>query len=163
MANDALLTMVPPWMRGIRQRTITGVIPDCGNKEVRDAIGAAAHTSDLALLITIEQGRPFREAESEIQYAAPFINRFVEEARRFGLAGIVSRPNADRRALLAKEPVGVSAAITPWSFLAATMTRKCAPALAAGCTLVFKPSELKPFSALALVRLAERPGFPAKC
>ena len=117
------------------------------------------NASDLAMIMTVEQGKPLKEAEAEIHYAASFIKWFAEEGRRI-TGHIVTAPQADRRILVMKEPVGVSAAITPWNFPAATITRKCAPALVAGCPVVVKPSELTPYSALALASLAERAGFP---
>lgn len=122
-----------------------------------DLILAAA--SDLARIMTAEQGKPLAEAEGEIRYAATFVKWFAEEGRRVG-GYDVPAPTLDRRVMVLKEPVGVCAAITPWNFPAAMITRKCAPALAAGCTVVVKPSELTPFTALALVVLAERAGVP---
>ncbi len=115
--------------------------------------------ADLARIMTLEQGKALVEAAGEIRYAASFIKWFAEEGRRVAGHGVPG-PEADRRILVSKEPVGVSAAITPWNFPAAMITRKCAPALAAGCPVVVKPSELTPFTALALARLAERAGFP---
>jgi len=166
---------------------VIGHIPDCGAEETRAAIVAAQaafgpwrartagersailerwhalvleNAADLARIMTAEQGKPLAEAEGEIRYAATFIKWFAEEGRR--IAGYtVPAPEADRRILVTKEPVGVSAAITPWNFPAAMITRKCAPALAAGCPVVVKPSELTPFTALALAKLAERAGLPA--
>jgi succinate-semialdehyde dehydrogenase/glutarate-semialdehyde dehydrogenase len=117
------------------------------------------NAADLAAIMTAEQGKPLKEAEGEIRYAASFIKWFAEEGRRaYGYT--VPAPTADRRIVVLKEPVGVTAAITPWNFPAAMITRKCAPALAVGCTVVVKPSELTPFSALALARLAEHAGLP---
>jgi acyl-CoA reductase-like NAD-dependent aldehyde dehydrogenase len=116
------------------------------------------HTEDLARLLTIEQG-PLAESRGEITYGAGFVKWFAEEARRV-YGETIPAPTPDRRILVLKEPVGVCAAITPWNFPNAMITRKCAPALAAGCTIVLKPSELTPFSALALAVLAERVGFP---
>ena len=108
----------------------------------------------------MEQGKPLAEARAEIRYGASFVKWFAEEARRIGGSTIPS-PTADRRILVLKEPVGVCAIITPWNFPNAMITRKVAPALAAGCTVVIKPSEFTPFSALALGVLAERAGIPA--
>ena len=119
-----------------------------------------ANLADLGRIMTAEQGKPTAEAEGEIRYAATFVKWFAEEGRRIG-GYDVPAPTADRRILALKEPVGVCAAITPWNFPAAMITRKCAPALAAGCTVVIKPSELTPFTALAMVALAERAGVPA--
>ena len=115
---------------------------------------------DLALMLTLEQGKPLAEARGEIRYGASFVKWFAEEARRIGGSTIPS-PTPDRRILVLKEPVGVCAIITPWNFPNAMITRKVAPALAAGCTVVIKPSEFTPFSALALGVLAERAGIPA--
>lgn len=114
---------------------------------------------DLARIMTLEQGKPLAEARAEILYAASFVRWYGEEARR--LNGHVMRPDENRRVIVLKQPVGVTAAITPWNFPAAMITRKAAPALAAGCSMVVKPSELTPFSALALAVLAERASIPA--
>ncbi len=118
------------------------------------------HVKDLATIMTAEQGKPLAEAEGEIRYAATFVKWFAEEARRVRGHDIPA-PTPDRRILAMKEPIGVCAAITPWNFPAAMITRKCAPAIAAGCTVVVKPSDLTPYSALALVWLAEQAGIPA--
>ena len=115
--------------------------------------------SDLARLLTAEQGKPLAEAEGEITYAAAFIEWFAEEARR-AYGDVIPSHQADRRLLVLKQAVGVVAAVTPWNFPAAMVTRKVAPALAAGCTVVLKPSELTPFTALALARLAAEAGVP---
>ncbi len=163
-----------------------GTIPAMGGTETRTAIAAAeaawpgwralpaprradllfawyeaimAAADDLALIMTLEQGKPLAEAKGEIAYGAGFVRWFSEEARR--ISGYsVPAPTADRRILVLKESVGVSAAITPWNFPNAMITRKAAPALAAGCPIVIKPSELTPHSALALAALAERVGIP---
>ena len=119
-----------------------------------------ANQEDLALLMTLEQGKPLKEARGEIRYAASFVSWFAEEARR-AYGDVIPPHMADKRILALKQPVGVVAAITPWNFPAAMITRKVAPALAVGCTVVIKPSELTPLSALALARLAEDAGFPA--
>jgi succinate-semialdehyde dehydrogenase/glutarate-semialdehyde dehydrogenase len=116
-------------------------------------------TDDLAKILTVEQGKPLAEARGEISYGAGFVKWFAEEAKRV-YGETIPSPTADRRIVVLKEPVGVCAAITPWNFPNAMITRKVAPALAAGCTIVLKPSELTPFSALALAVLAERVGFP---
>lgn len=117
------------------------------------------HQEDLASLMTAEQGKPLAEARAEVAYAAAFLDWFANEARR--VSGDIIAPHAaDRRLLVHKEPVGVVAAITPWNFPLAMITRKAGPALAAGCTMVLKPSELTPLSALALSRLAEDAGLP---
>jgi len=165
---------------------LIGKVPDCGAVDARRAIDAAAaalpawrnlpagersvildrwhelvlmNVSDLARIMTAEQGKPLAEAEGEIRYAATFIKWFSEEGRRVSGHDIPA-PTSDRRILVRKEPVGVCAAITPWNFPAAMITRKVAPALAAGCTMVVKPSELTPFTALALAYLAEQAGLP---
>lgn len=117
------------------------------------------HAEDLALLMTLEQGKPLSESRGEVRYGASFIEWFAEEGRR--VYGDIIPPHAPNlRVLVFKEPVGVVAAITPWNFPNAMITRKVAPALAAGCTVVVKPSEETPLSALALAELAERAGFP---
>ncbi|RXK81963.1 NAD-dependent succinate-semialdehyde dehydrogenase [Filimonas effusa] len=118
-----------------------------------------AHTDDLALLLTSEQGKPLEEAKGEIQYGASFIEWFAEECRRV-YGEIIPAPVADRRFMTLKQPVGVVAAITPWNFPVAMITRKIAPAIAAGCTVVLKPAEDTPLSALALAELAREAGLP---
>lgn len=118
-----------------------------------------ANEDDLALLMTLEQGKPIKEAKGEIRYAASFVSWFAEEARR-AYGDVIPSHMADKRILALKQPVGVVAAITPWNFPAAMITRKIAPALAVGCTVIVKPSEWTPLSALALARLAEDAGFP---
>ncbi|MER6159375.1 NAD-dependent succinate-semialdehyde dehydrogenase [Streptomyces sp. NPDC001868] len=118
------------------------------------------HTEDLARLITLEEGKPLAEARGEMAYAASFIEWFAEEAKRVR-GDIFAAPDPSRRVLVLKEPIGVCAAITPWNFPAAMITRKAAPALAAGCTMVVKPAEQTPLTALALAELAERAGIPA--
>jgi succinate-semialdehyde dehydrogenase/glutarate-semialdehyde dehydrogenase len=165
---------------------VIGSVPDCSAAQTNDAIAAAqaafpawrartAHERaallerwhalvlenlpDLAQIMTAEQGKPLAEAQGEIRYAASFIKWFAEEGRRVG-GRTVASPERDRRIIVLAEPVGVSAAITPWNFPAAMITRKCAPALAAGCPVVIKPSDLTPFTALALADLALRAGLP---
>jgi succinate-semialdehyde dehydrogenase/glutarate-semialdehyde dehydrogenase len=118
------------------------------------------NADDLSLLMTAEQGKPLAEARGEVIYAASFIEWFAEEARRV-YGETIPSPSADRRLLVLKEPVGVCAAITPWNFPLAMITRKAGPALAAGCPMIVKPADLTPFSALALALLAERAGVPA--
>lgn len=164
-----------------------GVVPDCSAAETEVAIAAAdaawpqwreltphdraivlerwhalllENLDDLARILTAEQGKPFAEAQGEIRYAASFIKWFAEEGRRVG-GHNVAAPEVNRRVILLSQPIGVSAAITPWNFPAQTVTRKCAAALAAGCTVVLKPSDLTPFTALALGELALRAGIPA--
>jgi succinate-semialdehyde dehydrogenase / glutarate-semialdehyde dehydrogenase len=163
-----------------------GTVPHMGGAETRRAIDAAnaawpawrkksakeraailrdwytlmlQHADDLARIMTAEQGKPFAEAKGEIQYAASFLEWFGEEAKRIAGETLAS-PWPDRRMLVTREPIGVCAAITPWNFPAAMITRKVGPALAAGCPIVVKPAELTPFSALALAVLAERAGVP---
>ncbi|WP_426339984.1 NADP-dependent succinate-semialdehyde dehydrogenase [Pseudoduganella sp. S-14] len=119
-----------------------------------------ANADDLAALMTAEQGKPLAESKGEIAYAASFIEWFGEEAKRVAGETLAS-PWPDKRVVVTREPIGVSAAITPWNFPAAMITRKAGPALAAGCPMVVKPAELTPFSALALAVLAERAGVPA--
>ena len=119
-----------------------------------------AHQEDLARLMTSEQGKPLAEARGEIAYAASYIEWFAEEARRMD-GEVLPSPWSDKRIVVTREPVGVCAAITPWNFPAAMITRKVAPALAAGCTIVVKPAELTPLSALAMAELALRAGVPA--
>ncbi|MEW5420640.1 NAD-dependent succinate-semialdehyde dehydrogenase [Amorphus sp. 3PC139-8] len=165
---------------------VLGTIPNCKAPETRRAIEAAntawpawrARTAkdrgqiirrlfelmmenqeDLARLMTAEQGKPLSESRGEIVYAASFLEWFAEEAKRV-YGETIPAPLADRRILVIKQPIGVTAAITPWNFPAAMITRKLAPALAAGCPMVIKPSELTPYSALALCVLAERAGVP---
>lgn len=165
---------------------LLGTVPNLGGAETRRAIDAAARAlpawraktaaqraallrtwhdlllanqEDLARLMTAEQGKPLAEARGEITYAASFIEWFAEEGKRV-YGDIIPSPQADKRLLVLKEPIGVCAAITPWNFPSAMITRKAAPALAAGCTVVVKPASATPFSALALAALAERAGFP---
>ena len=165
---------------------VIGTIADCGEADTQAAVDAAkaawpawrARTAgdratilerwhalvmenlpDLARIMTAEQGKPIAESEGEIRYAASFIKWFAEEGRRID-GSIIPAPETNRRILVMKEPVGVSAAITPWNFPAAMITRKCAPALAVGCPVIVKPSELTPYTALALIKLAEQAGFP---
>ncbi|UQY36994.1 NADP-dependent succinate-semialdehyde dehydrogenase [Pseudomonas fulva] len=115
---------------------------------------------DLARLMTIEQGKPLAEAKGEIAYAASFIEWFAEEAKRV-YGDTIPGHQADKRLIVIKQPIGVTAAITPWNFPAAMITRKAGPALAAGCTMVLKPASQTPYSALALAELATRAGIPA--
>ncbi|CAM2195434.1 succinate-semialdehyde dehydrogenase (NADP(+)) GabD [Paraburkholderia kururiensis] len=117
------------------------------------------HADDLALILTTEQGKPLAEAKGEILYAASFIEWFAEEGKRV-YGDTIPTPAGDKRIVVTKEPVGVCAAITPWNFPAAMITRKVGPAMAAGCPIVVKPAEATPLSALALAVLAERAGVP---
>jgi succinate-semialdehyde dehydrogenase/glutarate-semialdehyde dehydrogenase len=117
------------------------------------------HQEDLARIMTAEQGKPLAESRGEIAYAAAFVKWFAEEGKRT-YGDIIPSTQENRRVLVLKEPIGVCAAITPWNFPSAMITRKAAPALAAGCTFVLKPASATPFSALALAKLAERAGVP---
>jgi succinate-semialdehyde dehydrogenase/glutarate-semialdehyde dehydrogenase len=119
-----------------------------------------AHQDDLARLMTLEQGKPLAEARGEIAYAASFIEWFAEEGKRVD-GELLQSPTAGQQLLTLREPIGVCAAITPWNFPAAMITRKAGPALAAGCTMLVKPAESTPFTALALAVLAEEAGIPA--
>lgn len=161
-------------------------VPDMGAAEARRAIEAAAaalpawrartakeraailrkwfelimaHQEDLAVLMTSEQGKPLAEARGEVAYGASFIEWFAEEGKRV-YGDVIPAHGADKRILVLKEPIGVVAAITPWNFPIAMITRKAGPALAAGCTMVIKPAEDTPLCALALAELAERAGLP---
>ncbi|MCL1141961.1 NADP-dependent succinate-semialdehyde dehydrogenase [Shewanella gaetbuli] len=118
------------------------------------------NTDDLAMLMTCEQGKPLAEAKGEVAYAASFIEWFAEEGKRI-YGETIPGHQADKRLTVIKQPVGVTAAITPWNFPAAMITRKAAPALAAGCTMIVKPAPQTPFTALALAELAQRAGIPA--
>jgi succinate-semialdehyde dehydrogenase/glutarate-semialdehyde dehydrogenase len=118
------------------------------------------HRDDLALLLTTEQGKPLAESRLEIEYAASFLEWFGEEAKRV-YGDTIPTYMQDRRVVVTKEPVGVTAGITPWNFPAAMITRKAAPAIAAGCTMVLKPAEQTPLSALAVAKLAAEAGLPA--
>ena len=164
-----------------------GTIPKMGTAETRRAIAAASaalkpwsaktakeravilrrwfdlimqNQQDLATLMTAEQGKPLAESVSEIAYAASFIEWFAEEAKRV-YGDIIPGHQADKRIMVLRQPVGVVAAITPWNFPAAMITRKAGPALAAGCTMILKPATLTPYSALALAELGVRAGLPA--
>jgi len=166
-------------------RTI-GTVPKCGAAETARAIAAAdrawaawrdmlakdrcaivrkwyelmlAHGDDLALILTTEQGKPLAEANAEIAMGAAYVEWFAEEGKRV-YGDVIPTIGNDRRLVVIKQPVGVCAAITPWNFPCSMITRKVAPALAAGCTVVIKPAEATPFSALALAELAHRAGFP---
>ncbi|CAE6793124.1 Glutarate-semialdehyde dehydrogenase [Paraburkholderia aspalathi] len=117
------------------------------------------NTDDLATILTTEQGKPLAEAKGEILYAASFLEWFAEEGKRVN-GDTIPTPANDKRIVVTKEPIGVCAAITPWNFPAAMITRKVGPALAAGCPIIVKPAEATPLSALALAVLAERAGVP---
>ena len=162
-------------------------VANCGTDETRRAIAAAQlaqiqwraqpakergqylrrlyelmmqHQEDLARIMTLEQGKPLAESRGEIAYGANFLEWFAEEAKRV-YGDTIPAPGADRRIVVVKEPVGVVGAITPWNFPNAMLTRKIGPALAAGCTIVCKPANATPLSALAIGELADRAGIPA--
>jgi succinate-semialdehyde dehydrogenase/glutarate-semialdehyde dehydrogenase len=165
---------------------VIGAVPKMGTAETRRAIEAAnralpawrsklakeraailrkwfelmmANQDDLALIMTSEQGKPLTEAKGEVAYAASFIEWFSEEGKRI-YGDVIPQHQGDKRLVVIKQPIGVCGAITPWNFPAAMITRKVAPALAAGCTMVIKPATQTPFSAFALAELAERAGVP---
>lgn len=165
---------------------IIGSVADCGQEETKYAIEKAEeafnkwkktsateranllkkwyqlqmeHAEELGRILTLEQGKPLEEAIGEIKYGASFVEWFAEEARR-NYGDVIPGHHRDKRILVIKQPIGVVAAITPWNFPNAMITRKVAPALAAGCTVVIKPASLTPFSALALAALAEEAGIP---
>ncbi|WP_290702785.1 NAD-dependent succinate-semialdehyde dehydrogenase [Amphritea sp.] len=162
-------------------------VPDLGAEETEAAIAAAevafkswkkktakersvllrkwfelivANKDDLAILMTAEQGKPIAESAGEVLYGASFIEWYAEEGKR-AYGDVIPTHAADKRIIVTKEPIGVTAAITPWNFPNAMITRKCAPALAVGCTMIIKPAEDTPLSALALMELADRAGIPA--
>ena len=161
-------------------------VPDLGAEETQAAIAAAdvafkswkkktakersvllrkwfelivANKDDLAILMTAEQGKPIAESAGEVLYGASFIEWYAEEGKR-AYGDVIPSHAADKRIIVTKEPIGVTAAITPWNFPNAMITRKCAPALAVGCTMIIKPAEDTPLSALALMELADRAGIP---
>ena len=167
-------------------REIIGSVPALGRVETRAAIEAAdaawsgwrarpakeragllrrwfelmmAYRDDLAVLMTSEQGKPLAESRGEIAYAASFVEWFAEEAKRV-YGDVIDHPQRGKRIVVLKQPIGVVASITPWNFPAAMITRKCAPALAAGCPVVIRPASQTPFTALALAELADRAGIP---
>jgi succinate-semialdehyde dehydrogenase/glutarate-semialdehyde dehydrogenase len=169
-ATGALLGVVPRLGAAETQRAIAAAAAAWGAWRARTADDRAAllrrwHAAvlaaaeDLAQLMTAEQGKPLAEARGEVQYAAAYIDWYAEEARRINGQTLAS-PLADRRLLVLREPIGVCAAITPWNFPLAMITRKVAPALAAGNPIIVKPAEATPLSALALAVLAERAGLP---
>lgn len=165
---------------------VIGQVPDMGAAETQRAIDAAnaalpawsklsakarsailrkwfdlilANADDLARLMVLEQGKPFAEAKGEVAYGASFVEWFAEEGKR-AYGDVIPTQSADRRFVVIKQPIGVCAAITPWNFPIAMITRKCAPGLAVGCTFVVKPAEQTPYCALALMALAEQAGMP---
>ncbi len=167
--------------------SILGTAPDCDASDTQNAI-AAAHAAwpawraltakersdilwrwaelirenkeDLAILMTLEQGKPLTESRGEVDYGNAFIEWFAEECRRV-YGDVIPSNKTNQHLVVIKQPVGVVAAIAPWNFPIAMITRKCAPALAAGCPVVIKPAEATPYSALALAVLAEKAGMPA--
>ncbi len=166
---------------------VVGSVPSLGAEDARDAIQASQdaysnwknltakersgylrkwfdlivhHKEDLAFIMTSEQGKPLDEAEGEVLYGASYVEWFAEEAKRV-YGDTIPMAQKGKRIVVLKEPVGVCAAITPWNFPSAMITRKAAPALAAGCTIIVKPAAQTPFSALALAELAHRAGIPA--
>lgn len=166
---------------------LIGLVPRMGAEETQRAIQAASlalpdwkartakersqilrrwyelileHIDDLAAIMTSEQGKPLSEAKMEIRYSANFVEWFAEEAKR-AYGDIIPSVVRDQHLLVIKQPIGVVGAITPWNFPSAMITRKCAPALAVGCTIVLKPSEATPFSAFALAELASKAGIPS--
>ncbi|MBP6117166.1 MAG: NAD-dependent succinate-semialdehyde dehydrogenase [Neisseriaceae bacterium] len=174
-------------VRNPATNALLGTVPNMGGEETHAAIEAAheaflgwkrrsAHdrgailqkwfqlmheyADDLARIMTLEQGKPLAEALGEVKYAASFVSWFAEEGKRL-YGDVIPSPNTAQRLLVVKEPIGVCAAITPWNFPLAMITRKAAPALAAGCTMVLKPANETPYSALAMAKLAQMAGMPA--
>ncbi|WP_368903590.1 NAD-dependent succinate-semialdehyde dehydrogenase [Providencia sp. 2.29] len=168
-------------------QSVLGTVPSLSPEQVNDAIVKAHHAmeawrqftakqratilhrwftlieanmDDLGLLMTLEQGKPLNEAKGEIRYAASFIEWFAEEGKRV-YGETIPQTVASNRLLTIKQPIGVCSAITPWNFPAAMITRKAAPALAAGCSMIIKPASETPFTALALAELAQQAGVPA--
>lgn len=181
-ADGATFPVVDP-----ASATVLGVLPDMGEVETHQAIAAAhaafpdwrartageratllrrwydlllAHQEDLGRILTAEQGKPLPEAIGEIRYGASFVEWFAEEAKRV-YGDTIPGHEGDKRLLVLRQPVGVVGIITPWNFPNAMISRKVAPALAAGCTVVVKPAEATPYSALAMAALAEEAGIPA--
>lgn len=179
--DDAVITVTNP-----SDGSVLGTVPSFGVDETREAISAAKsaqakwqsraakdratilrrwyqlvieHTEDLAAIMTAEQGKPLAESRGEVAYGASFIEWFAEEGKRI-YGDVIPSPWTDRRIVVVKQPVGVVAAITPWNFPIAMITRKVGPALAAGCTCVVKPASATPFSALAIAALAQQAGVP---
>jgi len=182
--NGATLDVTNPATGGL-----LGTVPNMGAKEAEAAVVAAQkafqtwrketaatraaiirrwykrlieNRNDLALIMTLEQGKPLAEARGEVAYSASFLEWFAEEAKR-AYGDVIPARQSDRRIVVIKQPVGVVGAITPWNFPAAMIARKAAPALAAGCTFVSKPASATPFTALAMAELAERAGLPKGC
>lgn len=180
--NQSTFPVINPF-----DNTTLTTVPDCGTEETRSAIQAAhlalkpwqaltakqrsdflwrwaeliaKNKEELATIMTLEQGKPLSESRGEIDYANSFIEWFAEEGRRI-YGDVIASNKPDQRLIVIKQAIGVAAMITPWNFPAAMITRKCAPALAAGCTVVIKPAKETPLTALALVALAEQAGIPA--
>jgi len=180
--NDQMIKVINPY-----DQTVLGAVPNCGAKETKEAVDCAQtalpawratsaheraallskwadlideHTDQLALLMTLENGKPLPQSKGEIKYANSFVRWYSEEAKRVK-GDILTPKQSSTRHLVIQQGIGVVGLITPWNFPAAMITRKCAPALAAGCTSVLKPSELTPFSAFAMMALASEAGFPA--
>lgn len=180
--NQKTITVTNPF-----DNKVLGTVPLCSTTETERAIIAAKNAfpawsmlpakqrttyllrlarliddnlEDLATLMTLEQGKPLQESRGEIRYANSFIEWFAEEGRRV-YGDIIPANQPNQHLLVLKQPIGVCAAITPWNFPAAMITRKCAPALAAGCTVIIKPAEKTPFTALAIAALAEQAGLPS--
>ncbi|MDH2926758.1 NAD-dependent succinate-semialdehyde dehydrogenase [Lonepinella koalarum] len=179
--NGATIAVTNP-----ADQRLLGTIPNMGRNEALEAVKAASkafdrwkkrsakeranllrrwfelimqHQDDLVLLLTLEQGKPLAEAKGEIAYGASYIEWFAEEAKRL-YGDTIPAPSATQRIVVNKQPIGVCAAITPWNFPNAMITRKAAPALAAGCTFIIRPASQTPYSALALAVLAEQAGIP---
>ena len=170
-ANGSVVGAVPVMRAGETRRAIDAAsraMPEWAKRTAKDRATVlrrfaelmVANADDLAVIMTSEQGKPLAEARGEITYAAAFLEWFAEEGKRV-YGEIIPTFRADARLMVLRQPVGVAAAITPWNFPAAMITRKLGPALAAGCTFVCKPAPQTPFSALALAELGTRAGLPA--
>jgi succinate-semialdehyde dehydrogenase/glutarate-semialdehyde dehydrogenase len=170
-ANGSVVGAVPVMRAGETRRAIDAAsraMPEWAKRTAKDRATVlrrfaelmVANADDLAVIMTSEQGKPLAEARGEVTYAASFLEWFAEEGKRV-YGEIIPTFRADARLMVLRQPVGVAAAITPWNFPAAMITRKLGPALAAGCTFVCKPAPQTPFSALALAELGARAGLPA--
>ncbi len=169
-ANGAVLARVPDLLEGETRRAIeaaNAAWPAWAARTAKERAGVLrkwfdlmmANQEDLAVIMTSEQGKPLSESRGEVAYGASFIEWFAEEGKRI-YGDVIPQTQAGRRILVLKQPIGVVAAITPWNFPNAMITRKCGPALAAGCPIIIKPAAETPLSALALAVLAERAGLP---
>ena len=169
-ADGSIVGTVPVMRGGETRRAIEAAaraLPEWSKRTAKEratvlrrfAEAMIANADDLAIIMTSEQGKPLAEARGEIGYAASFLEWFAEEGKRV-YGEIIPTFRADARLMVLRQPVGVAAAITPWNFPAAMITRKLGPALAAGCTFVCKPAPQTPFSALALAELGRRAGLP---